>query len=99
MDALVVVESVFGNTRAVAEAIAAGLADRMTVRVVDVADAPTAVTGLDLLVVGGPTHAFGMSWSATRRSAGCSGPPGPWPPRPPTSPWPRSATRSWSGPG
>jgi hypothetical protein len=69
MDALVVVESVFGNTREVAEAIAAGMAGRMTVRVVDAADAPAAVSGLDLLVVGGPTHAFGMSWSATRRTA------------------------------
>jgi hypothetical protein len=69
VDVLVVVESVFGNTRVVAEAVAAGLADRVSVRVVDVVDAPTAISGLGLLVVGGPTHAFGMSWSATRRSA------------------------------
>jgi hypothetical protein len=69
MDALVVVESVFGNTRAVAEAIAAGLAERMTVRTVDVTDAPSAVPGIDLLVVGGPTHAFGMTRPATRRAA------------------------------
>lgn len=69
MDALVVVESVFGNTRAVAEAIAAGLAGRMTVRTVNVTEAPSAVSGVDLLVVGGPTHAFGMTRPASRRAA------------------------------
>jgi hypothetical protein len=69
MEALVVVESVFGNTRAVAEAVAVGLAGRMGVRTVDVIDAPTALSGLDLLVVGGPTHAFGMTRAATRRAA------------------------------
>ncbi|MFC4950736.1 flavodoxin family protein [Pseudonocardia sp. GCM10023141] len=69
MDALVAVESVFGNTRAIADAIADGLAERMTVRVVDVATAPSALGGADLLVVGGPTHAFGMSRPGTRAAA------------------------------
>ena len=69
MDALVVVESVFGNTRAVADAIATGLAGRMTVRTTDVTDAPSTVSDVDLIVVGGPTHAFGMTRPATRRAA------------------------------
>jgi hypothetical protein len=64
----VVVESMWGNTRAVGEAIARGLGGATTV--VDVADArvglPAEVT---LLVVGGPTHAFSMSRTATRRDA------------------------------
>ena len=68
--ALVVFESMYGNTEAVARAIADGLATRMPVDVVEVGDAP-AVPGddVDLLVVGGPTHAFGMSRASTRRDA------------------------------
>ncbi len=71
MDALVVVESVFGNTRRIADAVALGLGERMHVRVLDVADpeAVPAAAAADLLVVGGPTHAFGMTRPATRRSA------------------------------
>jgi len=69
MDALVVVESVFGNTRRIAEAVAEGLGQRVHARVVDVAEVADAVDGADLLVVGGPTQAFGMTRPATRRSA------------------------------
>lgn len=69
MRALVVVESVFGNTRGVADAVAAGLGGRMDVRTVDVGTAPVDLGGIDLLVVGGPTHAFGMTRPSTRRSA------------------------------
>lgn len=70
MRALVVVESVFGNTRRIAEAVADGLAERMEVRTVDVGEAPDTVgPDVDLLVVGGPTHAFGMTRESTRRSA------------------------------
>lgn len=74
--ALVVVESMFGNTRAVADAVAEGLAERVEVSVVDVGAAPVAVDrDLDLLVVGGPTHAFGMSRPSTRESAVAQGAP------------------------
>jgi hypothetical protein len=71
--ALVVVESVFGNTRRIAEAVAEGLGgDGGEVRLVDVGEAarvPGLLDGVDLLVVGGPTHAFGLTRPATRRSA------------------------------
>jgi hypothetical protein len=69
MDALVVVESVFGNTRRIAEAVAEGLGPRVHARVVDVTEAAGLADGVDLLVVGGPTHAFGMTRPGTRRSA------------------------------
>jgi len=70
MTALVVVESSFGNTRAVAEAIRDGLATHTEVEVLDVGDAPSYFSDtVDLLVVGGPTHAFGMSRPETRRDA------------------------------
>lgn len=73
MDALVVVESVFGNTRRIAEAVAEGLGPRVHARVVDVTGAAGlpagTIDGVDLLVVGGPTQAFGMTRPATRRSA------------------------------
>jgi hypothetical protein len=70
MRALVVYESMFGNTRRIADAIADGMADGSDVSVFDVADAPQRVPDdVDLLVVGGPTHAFSMSRLATRRDA------------------------------
>lgn len=69
MRAVVVVETLFGNTRAVADAVAQGLAVRADVTVVDVADASReALEGADLVVVGGPTHAHGMSWPRTREA-------------------------------
>ncbi|WP_107764676.1 flavodoxin family protein [Nocardioides terrigena] len=68
MNTLVVYESMWGNTRAVAEAVAERLGDEVTL--VDVADAPERLPAdLDLLVVGGPTHAFSMSRASTRRDA------------------------------
>jgi hypothetical protein len=71
MRALVVYESMFGNTKAVANAVADGLATRMPVDVVEVGTAPPVVgDDVALLVVGGPTHAFGMSRPGTRRDAG-----------------------------
>lgn len=86
MRALVVHESLFGNTRHVAEAIARGLragpedgaarGGGLEVEVVGVTDAPPTIPpGVTLLVVGGPTHAFGLSRPSTRRSAGDQGAP------------------------
>ena len=72
MTALVVHESHWGNTRQVAQAIADGLADSDggPVVVVDVAAAPSPLpAGVDLVVLGGPTHAFSMSRPTTRHDA------------------------------
>lgn len=70
MRAVVVYESMYGNTRVVAEAVGRGLATTADVAVVPVAAAdPELVAGADLVVVGGPTHAHGMSWPATRKAA------------------------------
>jgi hypothetical protein len=68
VQALVVYESVFGNTRQVAEAVARGLTGALPATLVEVTAAPaTLPDDLDLLVVGGPTHALGMSRPTTRR--------------------------------
>jgi hypothetical protein len=70
MRAVVVYESMFGNTHHVAEAIATGLSPTFDVTVVPVGGAtPEVLEGADLLVVGGPTHAHGMSRERTRASA------------------------------
>ena len=70
MEAFVIYESVYGNTRAVAEAIAAGIGEHGTaiVRPVAEVDGGT-VRDARLLVVGGPTHMHGMTTSLTRRMA------------------------------
>jgi hypothetical protein len=71
MDVLLVYESMYGNTARIAEAIARGLElDDVTVtrrNVDDVADVTP--EGFDLLIVGGPTHAHGMTRPTTRRTA------------------------------
>jgi hypothetical protein len=70
MRAVVVYESMYGNTRAIAEAIGAGISGAGQVSVVPVASAsPDLVRDADLIVVGGPTHVHGMSRPATRASA------------------------------
>lgn len=67
MRAAVVYESVFGNTHHVAEAVGAGLAEVMEVEVLSPEEATAdRVDGLDLLVVGGPTHVHGMARSSTK---------------------------------
>ncbi|WNV87463.1 flavodoxin [Umezawaea sp. Da 62-37] len=68
--ALVVYESMFGNTRLIARAVAEGLSTSAAVDLVEVgAAAPLPLDDVDLLVVGAPTHAFGMSRPSTRESA------------------------------
>ena len=70
MKAVVVYESMYGNTHQVADAIGRGLAASGEVVVVAVAQAaPALVADVDLLVVGGPTHAHGMSRPSTRKAA------------------------------
>jgi len=69
MRVVVVYESMYGNTRVIAEAIA-GAFNPAEVAVLPVAHAdPDALKGAGLLVVGAPTHAFGMSRAKTRQAA------------------------------
>lgn len=70
MRAVVVYESMYGNTHQVAEAIGAGLEAAFDVSVKPVAEAsPEALDGADLVVVGGPTHAHSLSRESTRKAA------------------------------
>lgn len=70
LSALVVHESWFGNTEAIARAVAEGLAlEGFDVHHVPITHAPRGPVEVDLLVVGAPTHAFGLSKSSTRKEA------------------------------
>jgi hypothetical protein len=73
MTALVIVESFYGNTRLIADAIAEGLAQADDVRVLTIAEAAAdaALVGrADLLAVGGPTHIHGLASDRSRTGAG-----------------------------
>ena len=67
MDAMVVYESVYGNTRAIAEAIAQGLEATAVLPVHEAPEHPLETA--DLLVVGGPTHMHGLATARSRRLA------------------------------
>jgi Flavodoxin len=70
MKALVVYESMYGNTHVVADCIADGMRSAADVTVVPIQDATKeAVEQADLVVVGGPTHVHGMSSARTRAAA------------------------------
>ncbi|MBK8461174.1 MAG: flavodoxin family protein [Micropruina sp.] len=71
MSVHIVYESLFGNTRLVAEAIAEGFrSGGVETAVGRVAEAaPELPEGTDLLLVGGPVHAFGMTQQTTREDA------------------------------
>jgi hypothetical protein len=72
MHALVIFESIWGNSEQVARAIAAGIGEGT--EVIDALRAPATLgEDVDLLVVGGPTHAFSMSTEATRKAAADQG--------------------------
>ncbi len=58
-------ESMYGNTREVAEAIAKGLGKAEVLAVND--GDPAAADDADLLVVGGPTHMHGMATTMSRK--------------------------------
>ena len=82
MTALVVYESMYGSTKAIAEAIGEGLAPVGPVRVLEISALAAAPGGrtispqIDLLVVGAPTHAFGLSRPNTRQDAASDAPEG-----------------------
>ncbi|WP_315097418.1 hypothetical protein [uncultured Cellulomonas sp.] len=72
MTALLVFESMYGSTAAIAEAVAAGLADLsipVTVCEVGIAGLPSLQSPPHLLVVGAPTHQRGLSTPRSRESA------------------------------
>ena len=71
MTVLLVFESMFGNSEKVARAIAAGLATHVdvVVREAGTSTAQCVAGDIDLLVVGGPTHAFSMTRATTREDA------------------------------
>lgn len=66
MDAMVVYESMYGNTRAIGEAIAEGMGGAPVLAVHEAAGRELAV---DLLVVGGPTHMHGLATTRSRQLA------------------------------
>ena len=70
MRAIVVYESMYGNTHRIAEAVAEGLSTAAETEVVSVHDASKdRLDTADLVVVGGPTHTHGMSHDSTRQAA------------------------------
>ena len=70
MRAVVVYESMYGNTHKIADAVATGLGSGFDVSVIPVWRASAAVLSeADLIVVGGPTHMHGMSRASTRKAA------------------------------
>lgn len=70
MKAVIVYESMFGNTRAVAESIARGLGPSLETTVVRASEVDSSVLNdVAVVVLGGPTHGWGMSRPSTRRGA------------------------------
>ena len=70
MSALVVYESMYGNTDSIARAIAEGIENVMPVTVVNVNHAvASSLLAIDLLVVGAPTHVHGLSRPNSRAAA------------------------------
>jgi len=90
MSAVVVFESIYGNTRSVAEAVVRGLSESIEVELLEVTSAPSRLSpGIDLLVVGAPTHAFGLSRANTRHDAVTKAPS--------PVPEPETGVREWLG--
>ena len=74
MRAVIVYESLFGNTKMLSDAIAAALRARYEVVVIRAADASLEyLAQADLIVLGAPTHAHGMSQPGTRRGTAKQG--------------------------
>ena len=70
MRAVIIYESMFGNTHAIADAVGKGLEPMLEVVVVPLAEAgPERLADADVLVVGGPTHFHGMTRPRSRKWA------------------------------
>jgi flavodoxin len=64
MNALVLYDSKFGNTERIAETIALAFQESVSTRLAAIEDVPDlvpALVGVDILVIGGPTHVHGIS--------------------------------------
>ena len=69
MKAIVVYESLWGNTAAIARAIAEGIGPEA--QALSTAEATAAeLAGADLIVAGAPVHAFSLPTESSRRNAG-----------------------------
>lgn len=68
MRGFVVYESLFGNTARIAQAVVDDMRKHVDVELHSVTDGKLP-EGADLLVMGGPTHAFSMSRATTRQDA------------------------------
>src|SRR5687768_11724631 len=74
MRAVITFESIYGNTRAVAEALAAGLSSGGDVTVVSHHEVePAIIAEADLVVVGAPTHMHGLPTSMSRKMGAHAG--------------------------
>lgn len=74
MNVVVLFESVYGNTEAVATAIADGLVPMGEVTLARFGEVPQgAVEEADLVVLGGPTHGWGMTKPASRKRPDAEG--------------------------
>jgi flavodoxin len=74
MKAVVLYESLYGNTEAVARAIAEGLAPIGEVALARFGEpSQGAAEGADLVVLGGPTHGWGMTRLASRERPNTEG--------------------------
>lgn len=70
MRALVVFESVFGNTKYIAESIVEGFGPGVAATIVEAKQSEALPQDdIDLVVVGAPTHAFGLPRPGTRKGA------------------------------
>lgn len=70
MTVLVVYESMFGDAKEIAEAIAAGISESKPAICLEVGKAPDVIPGdTTLLVVGSPNHAFGLPRPQSRSDA------------------------------
>lgn len=70
MRVVIAYESMFGNTRLVAEAIAAGIGSAPDVEVMPISRVTLAtLDGVDLFVVGGPTHMHSFARPSSRQAS------------------------------
>lgn len=70
MRAFIVYESMFGNTKRVAESIQRGLSRHMETEIFEVSEVSNVIPDdVGLLIIGAPTHAFGLSREGTRVQA------------------------------